>query len=73
MEALVNQCVQKVENEILAAADFNLNIGTGSEVLSGLLKFANKEYDFSRILDPANTSALQRIFFQEVGQKFELL
>lgn len=55
VEDLINQSVQKYEFEIFAASDWNFNQGNGSEILSSLLKFANKDYDFSRLLTPANT------------------
>jgi len=55
VEGLINHYVQRHEYEILAATDLNLHQGTGSEVLSSILKFSNKDYDFSKILGPANT------------------
>ena len=63
VEDLINQSVQKYEFEIFAASDWNLNKGSGSEILSSLLKFANKDYDFTRLLTPANTSAMEKMFF----------
>ena len=55
VENLINQSVQKYEYEIFASSDWNFNQGSGSEILASLLKFANKDYDFSRLLAPANT------------------
>ena len=55
IEELINHCVQKYEYEIFAASDWNLNKDNGVDILSSLLKFSNKDYDFSLILAAANT------------------
>ena len=39
------------EFEILIACKWNVNIGTGYDILSGLLKMSNPAYNFSQLME----------------------
>lgn len=58
IEDLINEHIQKQEYEVLAINDWNLHLGSGSEILNSILKFSNKDYNFEQILEPVNASAL---------------
>ena len=47
MEEIVHLCIQKTESDILRMNDWNLDLATGSDILSMLLKLSNDEYDFN--------------------------
>jgi hypothetical protein len=56
---LTNSFVQTCEYDISIASDWNLNLGSGSEILSFILKMSNNNYDFRAITEKVNSSALK--------------
>lgn len=59
---LTNSFVQNQEYDICIASNWNLNQGSGSEILSYFLKMSNNSYDFRMILEKVNSSALKGMF-----------
>lgn len=59
---LTNSFVQNQEYDICMANNWNLNQGSGSEILSCILKMSNNAYDFSMISDKVNQSTLKGMF-----------
>lgn len=47
MERLIESFIALSENEILVSHKWNLNLGSGEEILSQLLKLSNQDYDFN--------------------------
>jgi len=56
---LTNSFVQTAEYDICIASNWNLNLGSGSETLSYILKMSNNNYDFRAMLDKVNSSTLK--------------
>lgn len=46
MEEIVHRVIQKAESDILQMNDWNMDLATGSDILSMILKLSNDEYDF---------------------------
>ena len=69
---LTNSFVQTQEYDICIANDWNLNLGSGSETLSFILKMSNNDYDFRPIVEKVNASSLKWIFGLEQGFKLNV-
>jgi hypothetical protein len=65
---LVNIFIQKTEADIMVANDWNLNSGTGSDILQLILKMSNHTYDFSKIFNKVKGDALRAIF--QIDEEF---
>lgn len=51
---------------MIQACDFNLNTGTGLEILHMIMKLAtNDTYDFENLIKVINKMTLQNIFFDD--------
>ena len=46
IEDIISQFIQNTEVEILTMNDWNLDLGTGSDILDMTLKLSNEDYDF---------------------------
>lgn len=46
IEDIISQFIQNTEVEILTMNDWNLDLGTGSDILDITLKLSNEDYDF---------------------------
>lgn len=69
---MTNRFVQSREYDICIASNWNLNRGSGSEILSYILKMSNNFYDFKTILDQVNKLALETLFLMEKRSTFRL-
>lgn len=62
VERLVERYIQVQEYDILVSNDWNLNLGSGEEIISQFLKFSNGNYDFGTLHKRASEDSLHFIF-----------
>lgn len=62
LEEIVHICIQKTESDILRMNDWSLDLPTGSNILSMILKLCNDDYNFQVLLMKVEKKALEKMF-----------
>jgi hypothetical protein len=59
---IINSFIQNLEADIMQANDWNMNTGSGADILLLILKMSNHSYDFTKIFERVKDEALRAIF-----------